>query len=198
MRIDRPITIAVGLFIVLVLVFFLVAPEYRTFKKLQLDLGEKKAQYNAEFNYYAEVIKKYYELKNMEGDLKKIDNALPEDPDLGKLIYYFQKTAVDSGMLIRNLFLSSTTKSSDVNRSKNSGNINELVFSMDVMGSYSSLGIFLASLEKSDRIFETTSISFQTEASAGSLQSSSQNPPSGQFQAQQIYNFNLQVKTHSY
>ena len=198
MRIDRPITIAVGLFIVLVLVFFLVAPEYRTFKKLQSDLGEKKAQYNAEFNYYAEITKKYYELKNLESDLKKIDTALPEDSNLGKLIYYFQKTAGDSGMLIRNLFLSSTTKSSDVSKSKNGGNINELVFSMDVMGSYSSLGIFLASLEKSDRIFETTSISFQTEVSAGSLQSSSQNPPSGQFQTQQIYNFNLQVKTHSY
>ena len=48
MQIDRPIAIALILFIILLLVFFLVVPEYNTFKSLQTQLGEKKAEYNAE------------------------------------------------------------------------------------------------------------------------------------------------------
>jgi len=198
MKIDRPIAIALILFIILILVFFLVAPEYNTFKKLRLDLGEKKAQYNAEFDYYAEIIKKYHELKNREDDLKKINNALPENPDLGRVIYYFQKTAAENGMLIKDLFLSSTGVSSASGKIKNTGNIRELIFSIDVLGSYSSLRKFLSSLEKSDRIFEVTNISFGTgallEFSEYLLPGSAPDQP----QIEQIYNFSLQVKTHSY
>ena len=55
MQVDRPIAAAIILFIILLLVFFLVTPEYKTFKKLQSELGEKKAEFNAEFDYYAEI-----------------------------------------------------------------------------------------------------------------------------------------------
>ena len=192
MKIDRPIAIAVILFAIALLVFFLAAPEYNTFKKLQADLGEKKAQYNAEFDYYAEITKKYYELKNLEDDLKKVDNALPRDSDLGKLVYYFQKTATDSGMLVRDLFLSSSTAGSTDKKVESA--IKEMVFSMSVMGNYSSLGSFLSSLEKSDRIFEIISISFSTDSSAKLTEGAA--IAGGQIQ--QIYNFNLQIKTHSY
>ena len=77
MTIDRPITIAVILFVILLLVFFLVAPEYNTFKKLQVELGEKKAEFNAEYDYYAAIVKTYSELQSRQDDIKKIDdNAL--------------------------------------------------------------------------------------------------------------------------
>lgn len=183
MKLDRPIAIAIMLFVILSLVFFFVWPEYNNFRKLRADLGEKKALYNAEKEYYAEITKKYFELQNNQEDLKKIDNALPEEPNFGKLVYYFQKTASDSGMLIKDLFLSN--KSAALAATSN-GNLNELAFSIDVIGSYSSLQRFLIALEKSDRIFEVSSISF------GSITA----PPNPE--VKQIYSFNLQIKTHSY
>jgi hypothetical protein len=189
MQIDRPIAIAIILFIVLLLIFFLVAPEYRTFKELRTDLGEKIAEFNAEYDYYAEITKTYHTLRARQEDIQKIDDALPEDPNFGKLVYYFQKTSAENGMIIRDLFLS---KSSLANASGKANNVNDIIFSMNLIGDYKSLGNFLVSLEKSARLFEVTSISFSSESQ---VQTSPASLPS---QIQQIYTFNLEVKTHSY
>ncbi|MDP3882555.1 MAG: type 4a pilus biogenesis protein PilO [Candidatus Staskawiczbacteria bacterium] len=198
MKFDRPIATAIILFIILLLIFFLVVPEYNTFKKLRADLGEKKAQYNAEFDYYAEITKQYYELQNREEDLKKVDDALPEDPNFGKLIYYFQKTAEENGMIIKDLFLSKS--SAGVTSANGSGNrINDLIFSMNLIGDYSALSKFLSALEKSDRMFEVTNISFGSESQSQTIiEPSLPESEATQFQNLQIYNFNLQVKTQSY
>ena len=55
MQIDRPITIGLILFVILLLIFFLVSPEYKTFVKLQTELGEKKAEFNAEYAYFSAI-----------------------------------------------------------------------------------------------------------------------------------------------
>ena len=94
MTIDRPIAIALTLFIILVLVFFLVVPEYNTFTTLQTQLGEKIAEFNAQHDYYAAIAKTYDDLQKHQDDIKKIDTALPalpQDPTLGKLIYFLKK-----------------------------------------------------------------------------------------------------------
>ena len=177
MQIDRPIVIALLLFIILLLVFFLVVPEYNTFVSLQSQLGEKTAEYNAQFDYYAAITKTYYDLQSRQDDVKKIDDALPQVPDLGSLVYFLQETAKENGLVTKDLFLS---KSSSNNSNSNiSSSIKDIVFSVDLLGSYASLENFIIALEESSRIFEVTNISF----------GSSSNPP---------YSFSLQIKTHSY
>lgn len=177
MQIDRPIAIALTFFIILLLIFFLVAPEYNIFIKLQTQLGEKQAEYNAQVGYYSDMAKTYAQLQNRPDDIQKIDDALPQDPALGELIYYLQKTARDDGLMTKDLFLS---KSSQNNvKAGVSSNVKDVVFSMDLSGNYPSLESFIISLENSARIFEITSISFGSVAK----------PP---------YNFSLQIKTHAY
>ena len=112
MQIDRPIAIAITLFVILLVVFFLVVPEYRTFKNLQTDLGIKRAEYRAEFDYYVEIAKTYAELKVREDEVKKIDDALPvalpaaNDPTLAKVLYFLNETAKENGLIIKeNKFL---------------------------------------------------------------------------------------------
>lgn len=177
MTIDRPITIALIFFGILLLVFFLVAPEYKAFKNLQTDLGIKTAEYNAEFDYYAEVARIYAELKARGEEVQKIDDALPKNPDLGPVIYYLQQTAKKNGLTVKNLFLSKSSTNSSGQAV--SGNVKDIAFSMDLSGGYASLEGFLLALERSARIFEVNSISF-----------GSQNRPP--------YSFNLQIKTFSY
>lgn len=185
MQIDRPIAIALILFIILLMVFFLVVPEYKTFRQLQTELGEKKAEYNAEFDYYAAISKTYFELQSRKGDIQKIDDALPGNPNFGQLVYYFQKTASENGLLVRDLFLSKSAQ----NNTGEKASVKDLVFSMDLMGNYPSLENFMVALENSSRLFEITSISF----GSGAVQTAQ-----SQFQTQQISSFSLQVKTHSY
>lgn len=194
MKIDRPIAIALILFVILLLAFFLVVPEYNTFTKLQTELGEKKAEYNAEFDYYAAITKTYFDLQSRKDDISKIDDSLPQDPGLGKIIYLLERTALENGMMIKDLFLSkaSSSSSSSSDQTNAGNNVKDIVFSTDLLGSYSSLEKFMISLEKSSRLFEITSISFgnNSQGKSGADQS--------QFQTDQAYSFNLQIKTHSY
>lgn len=195
MKFDRPIAIAVTLFVILLLVFFFVMPEYKTFIGLQTQLGEKRAEYQAEFDYYAAISQMYFKLQGRSDDVKKIDDALPTNPDIGGVVYNLQQAATGSGMMVKDLFLS---KSSSNNAGSTGigadNNVKDMVFSIDLLGDYSSLEKFIVSLEKSSRIFEVTSITFGSASEASSGSSSTQS----QFQIQQIYSFNLQIKTHSY
>jgi Tfp pilus assembly protein PilO len=181
MRIDKPIIIAFILFITVLLAYFLVFPEYQKFKDLQVQLGIKKAEYNAEFDYYSAIAQTYDDLKSYEEDVKKVDNALPSDPSLGKLIYYLQEESVKNGLMLQDLFLAKSSGSKD--------SVKNLTFSLNLFGNYTSLEGFLASLEKSAKLFEVTNITF------GSGDTSEENP---QFQTQNIFSFSLQINTHIY
>ena len=177
MQIDRPIAIALTIFIIILVVFFFAWPEYKTFRVLQTSLAEKIASSNARADYYAAMDRADFDLQKHQDDLQKIDDALPQDPAIGKLVYFLQDTAQKNGLLVRNLFLS---KYSANNSGTNSvSNIKDIIFSADLSGDYRVLERFIIALEKSSRIFEVTSISF----------GSASGPP---------YNFSLQIKTHSY
>lgn len=195
MQIDRPITIALILFIVLVLVFFFVKPEYNNYQALQMTVAEKQAEYNAEVTYYNAISKTYFDLQARKDDIKKIDDALPQDPALGKLIYYLQKTAAENSLIVKNLFLSKATASSATSKKSGQIEVKDITFSMSALGDYVSLEKFLVALEKSSRIFDVTTISF---GSAASNMPSAELATEGQFQTQQTYDFNLQIKTYAY
>lgn len=195
MTIDRPIAIALTLFIALSLVFFLVVPEYKTFGKLQIELGEKKAEFNEKFDYYATIVKAYYELQNRPDDIEKINDALPPSPDLGELIYFLQQVAAENGLAVKDLSFS--TSSFQSGKISNPG-IKDIAFSMSVLATYRSLENFIISLEKSSRIFEVASISFGYSSGTPPQSSQSQSRTQTQSQPQQVYNFSLQIKTHSY
>jgi len=195
MQIDRPIAIALIAFIVLLLIFFLVMPEYRTFRSLQAEFSEKRAEYNAKFDYYAEITRAYYDLQSREDGIKKIDNALPENPDLGNIVYYLQKTASENGIILKDLFLSKSAPSNI--KTGNEKSIKEIGFTLDLVGSYSSLERFAASLEQSARLFEITSIAFGSAMEISS-ESSSKSGSNTQTQTPQTNTYSLQILTHSY
>jgi len=190
MQIDRPITIAIMIFAIILLVFVLVMPEYKIFTNLQTELSKKQAEFKAEYDYYATIARIYFDLQSRKSDVAKIDDALPQDSSLGKTIYFLQETAKENGMMVKDLYLSKSSLSS-AGTSKGS-TVKDIVFSMDLLGNYSSLGRFITAMEKSSRIFEVASISFGSANQPTSVSSQSQ------FQIQQTYSFSLQIKTHSY
>jgi Tfp pilus assembly protein PilO len=190
MKIDRPIAVAIIFFIILLLVFFLVVPEYKIFGQLQTQLAEKKAEYNAEYDYYNAIAKTHNDLQAHTDDIKKIDDALPQDSSLGKTIYFLQQTAKENGIVIKNLSLSKSSPKSSATGS--SQGVNDIVFSADLLGDYPSFDRFIIASEKSSRIFEITDISFGSPA--GPIFGADQS----QFQMQQTFSFKVQIKTHSY
>jgi len=198
MKIDRPITIAICLFLTLLLTYFLLMPEYNTFKNLRLELGKKRAEYNAEYQYFSEIANLYSELQSREEDIQRVDDALPVGSNFGNLVYYFQNQASADGLTVKSLFLSKSSSTDAKTSAKNKksdqgqGAMNDIIFSLNLMGSYSSLENFIVSLEKSARLFEVTNISF------GSAPTSSNAEQEQQSQTNQTYNFVLNILTRSY
>ena len=194
MEVNRPITIAVALFIVVLLIFFLVAPKYQQFKVFQQKIGEKQAAYDAKFAYYSEVANVYEQLMAKKDIVDKIDSAIPSNVSYGTLVYFFQKKGLENGLIMKGLFL---TRASSINPETD---IKEITFSLDLLGGYAALKSFMASLEKSARLFEVASISFgssaQAEATSTLLGTKSKNPAPAQIL--QTYPFKLEVKTYSY
>jgi len=198
MKIDRPITIAICFFAILLLVYFLLMPEYNTFKNLRLELGKKRAEYNAEYQYFSEIAMLYAQIQSRQEELQKIDDALPIGSNFSNLVYYFQNQASADGLTVKSLFLSKSSSTDAKTSAKNKtssqtqGEMKDIVFSLNMMGSYSSLENFIVSLEKSARLFEIANISF------GSAVVLAASEPEAQFQTEQTYNFVLDVLTHSY
>lgn len=202
MSVDRPIFTAVILFASLLVAFFLAFPAYNDFVLLQKSLAEKTAEYNAQYDYYSSAAKLYGSLQENKVQIEKIDNALPQGQDLGRLAYYFQKTTAEDGLALKNLLLSKNPSSTAKKQYSKDSKMSDTVFSLTLSGEYSSLGRFLTSLEKSSRMFEVVNISFGSPASdiSSVLASMSKNQPGqeNQFKAGKIYTFSLQVLCHSY
>lgn len=210
MQIDRPISIAIILFITLLLSFYLMVPKYKELKVLQLDLAQKEAEYNAQFAYYSEITNKFKDVQLHKDDLQKISDALPPSVTFGQLAYYFQKQSKDNGLILKSISLSQAS----------TGNIKDIIFSLNLSGDYLSLENFIVSLERSARLFEVSTVSFglsgtpsaqgasnqtnaeqtetEAEAKATKKEATPVQTPASQFENQQIFNFSLEVKTHSY
>ncbi len=199
MKIDRPISIALILFITLILIIFFVLPKYRDFRSSQADLGKIEAEFNGKYAYYSGISKAFRDLQEHQESVDKIDSALPKNPPIADIVYFFQEKSREKGLIIKSLFLAKFSALDSEN------GVREIAFSLNLAGTYSSLKSFLYSIEDSARLFEVSSISF----SSSILQESSESqavpgPPVNkikkqpQFQAEQIYSFQLEIKTHSY
>lgn len=181
MAINRLLIAILITIITALLVYFFVFPKYREFALLQSAVGSKQSEFNAKYAYFAEVNKIFNELEKRKDSLEKIDKALPGNVSLSSLVYYIQKKSFENGLVIKSLFFTKATAASDKNP------IREIVFSLNVTGSYSALKNFLSALEKSASLFNVNNISFNSQLSSKTLT-----------QSQQIYSFVLEIRTHSY
>jgi Tfp pilus assembly protein PilO len=180
-EIDKPIAIAVILFIILVLSFYLVLPKYKTFQDLLIKVGEKEAEFQGKNAYFIEVTDTYKELMTYQDSLEKIDIALPNKLSLAQIFNLLYQKSVESGIVIKSI---NAVKSSPVGAE---ASIQETGFNIALSGSYASLKNFLSSLEKSARLVEVEGFSFSVT------------PPSGKNAViQEIFSVNLSIKVYSY
>ncbi|MBU3934440.1 type 4a pilus biogenesis protein PilO [Patescibacteria group bacterium] len=181
MELDKPIAIAVILFIILILGFYLALPKYQMFQELLVKLGEKEAEYKGKAAYFVEITKAYKELMQYQDSLKKIETALPEKLIMAPLINFIYQKGVENGLIIQRI---SILKSTPLNMN---AKIKETNISLSLFGSYEAFKTFLTSVEKSARLIEGENVSFTIT------------PPSLANPAiQETYPIRLDVKVYSY
>jgi len=173
--IDRPIAIAVIVFLALLAGFYLTLPKYRQFRDLQTELSKKEAEYQSKAAYFSQVNYTLREIKKDPETLTKIDTALPEKFSLASLIYFLQKKTAENGLILKKATLTRASAAGTGSALK------EASFSLELLGSYASLKNFLSALEKSSRLIEVGDISFSSRE-----------------KFQQTYSFNMIIKVNSY
>lgn len=169
------ILISIILFVITILIgIFLVWPNYLKFQNFQQQIKNKETELQYLEEYYQDLADLSEKLKGYQEELSKIDSALPESPDLPSFANFFQKTASENGLILKSL------GSFSINPLAQKTEIKEISFSPELSGSYSSFKNFLKALEKSSRMIEVENISFSS-------------PKEGE-----IFDFKLEIKTHSY
>jgi len=142
-EIDKPIAIAVILFVVLILVFYLVIPKYKTFQDFLMKLGIKEAEFRAKNAYFIEITKTHKELMQYQDNLKKIETALPNKLSLASLVNFIYQKGSENGIIIQRItILKSAPIGSDTN-------IKETNVSLSLFGSYAAFKNFLISMVNS-------------------------------------------------
>ena len=192
MDINKPIS-AITIFIVtLVLVSLFVYPKYQESVESQNILIGKEPEYNNKSEYFTKILNILKDLNERQDALKKVDSALPSGFSFAPLVYFLQQKSSENGLIITSISFSQISQVSSDRLALNSPKqqIKDINFRIDLLGGYQGLKNFLYSLEKSARLLEVNTISF---ASLQSLEGG----PKSQNQLQ-IYDFKLDLRTHTY
>ena len=188
MEINKPVATVITIMIALIVLVLFVLPQYQDASLAQAMVNEKAAEYRGKSAYYATVAQLLEKIEVRREVLGKINSALPADFSVAPIVYFLDQKAVENGSTIKSVvFLQVPAVSSDQPMPlAPSKEVKNVVFTVDLTGSYDGLKNFLNALEKSARLFEVETISFTT---VKPLQ-----VPGGATS----YDFKLQLKTNSY
>ena len=151
---NRPIVIALCVFIIFALAYLLILPKYQTLESARSNIEKKQGELNYLKDYFAELEEISKDFKGYETEFLKIESALPLGPSLPSLLHFIQTKASQNGLVLKNV--SMTTMSSFAQ----SSNIKEYHFTIELSGFYPAFKNFLSTLEKSGRLIEIERISF--------------------------------------
>lgn len=153
----KSFSIPILLFAVLLLITYLVWPQYQEFKAIKNQVEEKQGELFETEKYFSNLSQISENLSNYQDSLVKIESALPQDPSLASLLNFFQKESAENELLLKNI------NQVEVKRKEEKkgilAKVKETYLNLNLTGAYPSLRGFLESLEKSSRLIEVENIS---------------------------------------
>jgi Tfp pilus assembly protein PilO len=168
----------ISLLILILGIPFIGLPKYREVQFLKFQIEEKKKELEYKEEYLEELENLAARLKDYQKEWEKIESALPDQPSLPTLFYFFQKLSAQNGLILRGISFQGISPL-EIKR-ESPFPLQKISFSLSLSGSYSALKNFLWALQKNARLFEIEGISFSAPGE------------------EESFNFNLEVRTHSY
>lgn len=191
MKINKPVLAIIVLIIDLILAFLFVLPKYRDSNNLEISLYKKQKEYSDQLDYNMKLSEALEGIEKRQDALQKVDSALPSDFSLAAVVNFLQERASDNRLAVKSISYSAVLPAfyQRVLANDHSKELRNIVFAIDLSGSYRSFKNFLFSLERSSRLFETDNVSFvsKSELGKGFLQNQSEN-----------YDFKLELRTYTY
>lgn len=149
------------IFLVLLYAPLVFWPEYQSFKALDQEVNFIKNEIAKKEEYLQQLRGLKEEIEQHSQELKKVSAALPDNAELGPLLYSIRKKASESG-----LFLKKTTifteeqgiKKKENIKNKKEEKTREHLLEVELEGNYAGLLSFLQSLEKSARLIQVLKV----------------------------------------
>ncbi len=151
---NYPFYIAIVFVLSVVLIVVFILPQYKDFNSLKKEIIEKEARLQSQEDYLKELQQTLKEVEKRKEDFEKLESALPDELLLTDFLNFLQKTTSQTGLILKDI--SSATISGEEKGVK-TARIN-----FELEGNYSSFKNFLLVIEKSARLVEVESISFES------------------------------------
>lgn len=171
---NRIFLIPILFFLTLLVGVYFLLPLAGESSDLKKEVSKQELELKQKENYLANLKELSKKLKEYQETLEKIETALPQEPSLASLLSFFQTKSAESGLILKDL---GGIASFQPEQEKSA--IQEIQINFTLQGSFSAFENFLRLLEKSARLIEVRRISLE----AGE---------------EELLEFTLQVKTHSY
>ena len=182
----KSVTALLALVIVGALTVLVLWPNFQEFNIIQKSIEAAEIELEGKQNYILKLDELKVKLDENQESLAKVETALPDDPTVSSLSLsdYLQKVASQSGLIL------SEAKPFSVAEEKDSAGLRAISFDLKVSGSYPSFKEFLLTLEKSARLIEVKTVSFETSTVGSSDESMTETV--------KLPTFNLSLKVFSY
>jgi Tfp pilus assembly protein PilO len=158
---NKSFTIPILFFVGLLLIVYIILPEFYNFRNLKKELEIKNQEIESIENYHKKITAASDKLKDYEESLLKINSALPDDYSAPSLFNYLQKTSAENGLFLKSVGLAMApvkrVESSPEAQTSKQG-VEERYVNINLIGSYDSFKTFLKAIEKSSRMIETENI----------------------------------------
>lgn len=152
------IIITSSIVISLVLIAFLVWPEYRAFNDVSKQLAQKILELENQNKYIQSLKVADGQLKERAELVEKINSALPTEVDIPSLLEFLQKASISSGVSLNKINWESISLGDAKEK------IKKHYFSAEITGSYFALKNFLFAVETSSRLINIEQLSFTTSS----------------------------------
>jgi Tfp pilus assembly protein PilO len=142
--------------LVLILGLLLLLPKYQNIQLLKADIQEKEFEFQSKEAYFTQVKEISEELEDYGEPLFKISSAVPLDPLPSSLFNFFQITAAQTGLILKDVHLGGTVIPEDGKDS-----MKETKLTLQLTGFYNAFKDFLLVIESSSRMVEVESVSVE-------------------------------------
>ena len=165
--------LAAGLSAVLVLVagwFLLVAPQRATAEETQLQAESKEATNLATEQQIASLKAQYKDLPDIEKQTAAIRTKLPQSPAMPSLIRQLSSLAKSSGVTLVSVAPQTPVPLTDVGGAQATlatpGQVNQIPLSIQVVGRFANVRLFLSGVERLDRAVLLTGVTIKRSETA--------------------------------
>lgn len=152
------------LFIVFLLTVYLVLPKYTQFKDLKDEVAKEELVLQQKQVHLLSLQKITEDLETHKDLLEKVNSALPRELSLPGLLNYFQLTAAENGLLLKNINQALALRTRGKEEEGPPPNLQEGYFNLVLKGKVSSFENFLKVLESSSRLLEVEVFSLERHA----------------------------------